>query len=272
MARKLGDDSSKIAKEEAEAEARSNLTQPAFLDAVRQMAAMDEKVAGLRAQRTALRKKLKAEGIELGVLDAVMKMADWGRNEQRENFKRRQQYAAWLGLAVGHQGELFKDGMSDKEREAAEWHAAGRTACYTGKPAVPPEECPPIHHQDFMKGWHEADSQEWDDAAPATKSEAKPETKAEKKDKGKPAKPADKPTPADLPEMKKAAAEKQAAANKAAAETPARDAVRDAVSSVAAKKAQAKAKARETARAEKQAAAASAGDDDAGAEDSPALH
>lgn len=231
MARKINDTDSKQAKQEAEAENRSNLNQPAFLDAVRKMAAMDEKAAAIRSARTALRKQFKANGIELGVMDAVMKMADWGRDEQRENFHRRSQYATWLGLAVGYQGELFA-AMSDKERADAEWEAAGRTACYTGKPNQPPEDCPPVHHAAFMRGWNEADSQAWENSAPAPAEPA-----ADKSSRPKRARTNAAPvSAADLPDIKKAAAKKSAAKAKAEAETPARDAVRDAVKKAAERK------------------------------------
>lgn len=210
MARKLGDDDSKAAKAEAEAEARSNLTQDTFLASVNEMISMNEACARQNEARKKLRKTIKARGIELGLLDAALRMAEWSRSEVRENVTTRMQYLKWLGLPTGTQGNLF-EGLADDEIQKQEWEGAGYTAALTGKPSTPPEECPPAFHQAFMKGFHRGSDEEFEAAAPEKPAEKKP---AAKKKAGK--------TEDDLDRLRRE--QKAEDAKKAAAEKPAGDA------------------------------------------------
>ena len=204
MARKIGDGDSKASKKEAEDEARSNLTKDTFLASVNEMISMNEACARQNEARKKLRKTIKARGIELGLLDAAIRMSEWSRSEVRENVSTRMQYLKWLGLPTGTQGDLFAS-LSDDEVQKQEWDAAGYTAALTGKPNKPPEECPPAFHQDFMRGFNRAADEDFEAAAPDAEAEKKPDDldrlkaeQAEEKKKAKPkAKKGDAEKPAD---------------------------------------------------------------------------
>lgn len=177
MAKQLGKEDPKAVLEEA----RDNLSEGDFLDAVRRMVAMNDKCAIQNSARQSLRKTLKSEGIVLGDLDAVIRMAEWDRTEQRAHFDNRTRYARWLGLAVGTQPDMFQS-MNDRQVQEAEWKAVGRTAALTGKAASPPEECPPIFHDHFMSGFQEASDEEFESAAPPPEKKPAAKTKPKKPD------------------------------------------------------------------------------------------
>lgn len=142
------------------------VTQESYLAAVKDIAAATAAVKAANETRKAVRKKWKASGIELGVLDATVRLAEWSRGEIRDHFEIQANYAAWLGLPVApgvlKQGEFR--GLDDAEIQRREWFALGRTASRTGKPGRPPEECPPEYHQAFMAGYNEEDEAAWLDA------------------------------------------------------------------------------------------------------------
>lgn len=166
MATKLGAEGSHISKAAEEASRKSNMTQDAFLAGVRRLAAANDKCKLANENRRNVRIDLKSEGFELGLLDEAIKMADWDRQEVREKFDLRRRYAAWLGLPVGTQAEMF-EGKDDDEILTADWTAAGRTAALSGKPARPTKDCPPQYHEAFMAGFAEAADADFEAAAPA---------------------------------------------------------------------------------------------------------
>lgn len=149
----------------------SNVSGATFLEAVRDIAKVNAEARAVNERRKAIRKKWKAEGIELGILDATVKMAEWDRSEVRAFFDNSRRYAEWLGLPLGTQQDLFK-GLSDDQIQAKEWYKAGRVASNTGKPGRPPEECPDEYHQDFMRGFNDEDERTWE-AADATEQQLK---------------------------------------------------------------------------------------------------
>lgn len=149
MARRAGseDGGSKAGRKKSTPD-HANVTPESFREAVKLMAEADSKVREANEARKAVRKRIKAMGIELGDMDATVKMADWERPEVRETFERRQKYAEWLGLPIGSQGDLFK-GLSDEEIQNREWHATGRTAFLAGKERLIPAEVP----EEFEIAW-----------------------------------------------------------------------------------------------------------------------
>lgn len=168
MAAKLGSGSDdKVVPINPNAEVRREqeaaLASSTFLDAVREIARINGEVRSLNERRKSVRKKWKAEGVELGILDATIKMAEWDRSEVRAHFDNARRYAEWLGLPVGSQKDLFS-GMGEDEVQQKEWRALGRVASRLGKPARAPEECPAEYQQHYMQGFHEADEEEWDEA------------------------------------------------------------------------------------------------------------
>lgn len=144
MARRAGSEGEGMAPPPA----GHNLTEEVFLAACRQQAGLNAERKSLNEKINAARKTMKANGIELGIMDATLKMAEWERSEVRGFFDKGRQYAAWLNLPVGTQADLFK-GMSDDAVQRAEWHAMGRTAHLSGKPRVAPDDCP----EDYLRAW-----------------------------------------------------------------------------------------------------------------------
>lgn len=152
MAKKLGAEQSGIESAIVDGARLSNVTPETFLDAVREISAINAKVAALNETRKAIRKKHKANGIELGHMDAIMKMADWDRTEVVEAFRLRREYALMLGLPIEAQGDMFAD-APDAEVSRAEWFNRGLVAYRLGRPAEVPDDCPPDYAEAFMDGY-----------------------------------------------------------------------------------------------------------------------
>lgn len=148
---------------EARREAASNVTAGTFLEAVREIAKVNAEARAINEKRKGIRKKWKAEGIELGLLDAALKMAEWDRAEVRSHFDTGRRYAEWLGLPVGHQPDMFK-GLGDDEIQRREWFALGQVAARLGKPQKAPEECPPEYIPDYLRGFADEDERAWTEA------------------------------------------------------------------------------------------------------------
>lgn len=148
---------------DARREQASNVTSATFLEAVRDIAKVNAEMRALNERRKGIRKKWKSEGIELGVLDATIKMAEWDRAEVRDHFDNARKYAEWLGLPVGVQADLFK-GMGDDEVQKSEWRALGRVASNLGRPAKPPEDCGPEYRQAWLQGFNDEDEAAWSEA------------------------------------------------------------------------------------------------------------
>lgn len=157
MAKIIGkeDKAGKTKKEQEQqgvGDAAGNVNSETFLQSVREMAEANEKLAAANEIRKRVRKTIKARGIELGDLDAVVRMADWDREEVRAKFDRTRKYAEWLGLPVGVQGDMFS-GMTGEQKAAAEWESTGRTHYLAGRPAQPPEDCPEPYKLNWMRGY-----------------------------------------------------------------------------------------------------------------------
>lgn len=165
MAKKVGDDAPKTGAKTPSAPAPpdDNMTASKYLTAVKEITAAREVVAVANEAMKKTRKKWKANGIELGVLDSMVKMTLWGRGEIRDFFEVQAQYATWLGLPIERPRDMYK-GMSDDQIQRAEFRAAGKTAALAGLPAKPPEEVPEEFHQEWLGGFHEADDAAWDES------------------------------------------------------------------------------------------------------------
>ena len=150
MARKAGSDD--LEPKGSGGDIPNALTEKTFLDSVKEMVAMDAKVKQLREQRSALRKTIKSRGVELGMMDATIKMADWDRGETRAHFDTGRQYAVWLGLPIGTQPDMFA-GLADDDVQRKEWWHSGRTAALAGKPRVAPDDCVEAYLQDWDRGY-----------------------------------------------------------------------------------------------------------------------
>lgn len=169
MARKLGsDDDSKVVPINPNAEVRreqaSNVTSATFLEAVRDIAKINGEMRALNERRKSVRKKWKSEGIELGILDATIKMAEWDRAEVRAHFDNARRYAEWLGLPIGVQADLFAK-LGEDQVQKKEWFALGAVASRLGRsPRDIPEECPPEYKQHWLAGFNGEDEKAWTEA------------------------------------------------------------------------------------------------------------
>jgi hypothetical protein len=141
------------------AQGHNTLTDDVFLGFVNEFAAIDAKMDEIKGLRRSARKRAKAAGIELGQLDAVVRMADWSMEEVRSYFGTQTQYAIWMGLPLGTQADLFaKENAEpvDEPHGAEYWQSKGYGAGIRGQAKTPPDECHPTHHQDFFHGWDKA--------------------------------------------------------------------------------------------------------------------
>lgn len=160
MAKTLGKEDKTTKAAQADADQRrqeigGNVTREIFLQSVRELADINAKADAIRSTQRAVRKTIKARGIELGILDATLKMAEWDREEVRLAFDNRRKYADFLGLPVGTQPDMFKD-MSEDEKQAVEWEAKGATDFFAAKSGSPPEECPEPFHKHYVRGFKKA--------------------------------------------------------------------------------------------------------------------
>lgn len=134
----------------------NGLTDETFAQYVNELAKIEAKLEGVKAERRAARKRAKAAGIELGHMDAVVRMSDWSQEEVRNHFATQAQYAAWMGLPLGTQVDLFAKEVGGKASEphgAEYWNSKGYAAGLRGDLPTPPAECHPEHHPDFKHGW-----------------------------------------------------------------------------------------------------------------------
>lgn len=155
MAKQLGKDQENGKSTARVEEIAGNLTQETFLESVHEIVEIKREMAALNEKKKAIRKRVKARGVELGDLDEAVKMAEWDRDEVRAKFERRRLYAQWLGLPIGVQSDLFK-GMTADDKAAAEWEARGYTARLANGSESPPEDCPDECHKAYKRGWKKA--------------------------------------------------------------------------------------------------------------------
>lgn len=137
-----------------------NVTQATFLEALKELNEINAKARSINEERKKIRKKWKANGIELGQLDATIKMAEWDRAEVRAHFDTSRKYAEWLGLPIGVQGDLFT-GQPDDKVQKHEWFKLGQVSSRMGHAARPPEECPPEYVSAWMAGFNDEDEKSW---------------------------------------------------------------------------------------------------------------
>lgn len=135
----------------------NGLTREVFLRHVKAVTDQKAKVKAEQQKLNTIRTTAKAEGVVLGALDLVVKMADWNREEVRDQFTTQLQYAGYLnlpGIPEGGSLDLFNvnEDVPEEERGPAEWFAIGKTAGLLGREAVPPDTCPPERVQDWLAG------------------------------------------------------------------------------------------------------------------------
>lgn len=139
-------------KASGSARVKGNVTKEVFLSAAKDLAQLNAEADAIRQRRNTARKQFKANGIELGKLDATLKMAEWERQEVRDHFDTARTYAEWMNLPVGAQKDLWA-GMDSEEIIASEWHADGWAKRLAGKPNTPPENCGVVNRPFWDNGY-----------------------------------------------------------------------------------------------------------------------
>lgn len=153
MAQQLGKDTQPDGVDKARtAEVAGNLTQDTFLQSCQEMAALKREQKAVANKIASARKVIKARGVELGLMDAALKMADWDREEVRTNWDTRRRYMEWLGLPIGTQGDILA-GLEGEAKLNAEWHARGATDAKAGKTGEIPDECPDDQRDAYTRGF-----------------------------------------------------------------------------------------------------------------------
>lgn len=126
---------------------------PQFRAAINLLTEIEQELDIVKARKKKARKEVKAMGFNLGDLDAVVRMMDWSRDEVKEHFDRKAQYAAWVKLPIGSQGNMFGEESEPEKETAAELVFA--KAYQAGIKGSSPE-CPEEylnHNQEWLKGW-----------------------------------------------------------------------------------------------------------------------
>jgi len=107
-----------------------------------------------REELNRLRKLAKADGFKLALIDEAMRMNDIEDDSIIvDEMKEWMQIAAWMGLPVGQQIDLFSEPDRTPLTDAA--FAAGRTAGLLARDPKPPHEESTEAGQAWMRGWHE---------------------------------------------------------------------------------------------------------------------
>ena len=156
-----------------------NVTEEVFLKAAAEMAALSAERKEINERISARRKQFKANGIELGKMDLVLKMAEWDRGEIREHFDTEIRYARWMNLPIGTQPGLF-EGLGDDEIQAREWYDTGLSHRRAGKPRSLPDHCPEAWIQFYDRGYAGKDfiwNRDGGQAPAKTKEAQPPKTK-----------------------------------------------------------------------------------------------
>lgn len=187
MAKRAGseDADEKIVTRKDAPQTGHNLTPEAFLSAVRDITALSATVKAANDQLKAARKRHKANGVELKVMDEAIRMAEWSRGEIRDHLATRARYFELMGLPVGQTMDMFKM-TPDSVVQEIEAEAMGRTAGILGKPARLPEGFSGGIAQAWLKGHASADDALFEESegggAPDIEDDPRPQFLKEKTD------------------------------------------------------------------------------------------
>lgn len=108
------------------------------------------------------KKTAEADGLTLGVINLLLKMADWTPGELRVFFSELREYAQAMGYPTNSQGDLFEAAFDEKvpqpAREELEWGIRGFKDGVMGRgnPEEPGNECPTTGcRQEYGRRWLE---------------------------------------------------------------------------------------------------------------------
>jgi len=163
--------------ERVETTPKSNLPPESYLEhyrAIRDAKKLQEQAT---AQMRLARKRAKAGGVNLGDMDAAIRLRDLDADERDTHLRNLARYAAWMGAPLGEQGSLFGEVEKPTEKAAAE-HAAyeARQRGYTDGTQGTPADGNPFpagtpHAAEWARGY--ADGKAFLDGT-ADPGEAKP--------------------------------------------------------------------------------------------------
>ena len=165
----------KTASEDAAAVTVNRLT---ILAAERELDALDDKKTTLMGQIRACRKRLKADGVNLRMLDEMRALKRRDPDEIIEDERVRQQYAAFMNLDLGAQTEFeFEAANPEEETERAKYDAYvdGKNFGKRGDPAEDnPHEGGTVAHVAWENGRQDGlKLKDGEDVKPAKRGRAK---------------------------------------------------------------------------------------------------
>lgn len=126
--------------------------------AANQMVRLNEERSQLNARISSFRKGLKAQGITLGVLDAVITMLEWSPEEVKAHYAERDWYAEAMRYPVGAQLELYgTEATPDPVKEQLRWRNIGFKDGLAGRGWAneAPDGCPPECLPSYGEGHEE---------------------------------------------------------------------------------------------------------------------
>lgn len=121
----------------------------------------EQKRKELNGAISKFRKGLKAQGINLGNLDSLVRMLEWTPEEVKSDFAERQWYAEAMRLPVGSQLEMWgTEATPEPVKDQLKWFNVGYKSGLAGIgwPDEAPDGCPPECVQEYAKG-HEQGSE-----------------------------------------------------------------------------------------------------------------
>ncbi|WP_043836322.1 ribosome modulation factor [Muricoccus aerilatus] len=163
--------------ERVEAASPSNLKPETYLEHYRAIRDAKKKQEQATAEMRLARKRAKASGVNLGDMDAAIRLRDLDADERDTHLKNLARYTTWMGAPLGAQATLFGDIEKPTEKAAAE-HAAyeARERGYTDGTQGAREDGNPYpvgtpHAAEWHRGWTDGKAFLDGTAAP---TEAKP--------------------------------------------------------------------------------------------------
>lgn len=116
-----------------------------------QLAVLKEEVKALNQRKKQIRTAIQTAGMPLALFDESYEDAGTSRVDLERKEKLRRIVREAHGLMVEVQGELL-EGLPEGAKGAVYWEAQGYQDGIGGKFAKRPDECPPEHEQDYLRG------------------------------------------------------------------------------------------------------------------------
>lgn len=160
---------------------RRNLSAATFQDFVEELSTLGDQKDRIVGKIRNRRKAAKEAGINLGEMDAVLKLKTMDTQEVKDNEADRLQYAKWLKVDLGFQASLELPEPDEKQVARLtkfDTHRAGYEAGKRGDPRnTNPHEPGTVAHPFWDQGWADGDNDVFQNAA-------KPKARVAKKGAG----------------------------------------------------------------------------------------